>query len=62
MAEAALQPMTVADFLDFDDGTDTRCELVGGQPVAMNPAEVAHVDITTRLVQSRLSRLRPVTA
>jgi Uma2 family endonuclease len=34
---AAERPMTVAEFLDFDDGTDTRYELVEGRPVAMNP-------------------------
>ena len=50
MAEAALQPMTVAEFLDFDDGTDTRYELIGGAPVAMSPPEGSHVEITTRLV------------
>ena len=50
MAEAALQPMTVAAFLEFDDGSDTRYELVGGVPVAMNPPKGPHVEITTRLV------------
>ena len=60
MAEAALQkPMTVAEFLEFDDGTDTRYELVRGAPLAKNPPKVAHVEITTRLMQALLSRLRP---
>lgn len=34
--------MTVQEFLAYDDGTDTRYELVDGQPVAMSPAKVAH--------------------
>jgi len=57
MAEAARQPMTVAEFLDFDDGTDTRYELVSGQPVAMNPPKGPHVEITTRLVATFARRL-----
>jgi Uma2 family endonuclease len=42
--------MTVAEFLDFDDGTDTRYELVEGRPVAMNPPKGRHVVITSNLV------------
>jgi Uma2 family endonuclease len=34
--------MTVAEFLRWDDGTDTRYELVGGRPVAMAPAKDPH--------------------
>ncbi len=57
MAEPALQPMTVAEFLNYDDGTDTRYELIGGVPVAMNPPKVPHVEITTRLMKALLDRL-----
>jgi Uma2 family endonuclease len=57
MAEPARKPMTVADFLEFDDGTDTRYELVGGAPVALNPPRVAHVEITTRLMRVLLRQL-----
>ena len=37
MADAAEKRMTVAEFLDWDDGTDTRYELIDGRPVAMAP-------------------------
>ena len=35
MAEAAIQPMTLAQFLSWGDGTDTHYELIGGFPMAM---------------------------
>jgi Uma2 family endonuclease len=34
--------MTVAEFLRWDDGTDTRHELVHGEVVAMNPPADPH--------------------
>jgi Uma2 family endonuclease len=34
--------MGLAEFLEWDDGTDIRYELVGGQPVAIAPATEAH--------------------
>ena len=34
--------MTVPEFLRWDDGTDTRYELVGGRPRAMAPAKDPH--------------------
>jgi Uma2 family endonuclease len=37
MAELAIKPMTLEEFLRWDDGTETRYELVGGIPVAMAP-------------------------
>jgi Uma2 family endonuclease len=46
--------MTVAEFLDWDDGTDTRYELVRGQPVAMAPPTGRHV-VLTRNVHDALS-------
>ena len=45
--------MTVAEFLDFDDGTDTRYELVEGRPVAVNPPKVRHVALATNLTCAR---------
>jgi Uma2 family endonuclease len=43
MAEAARKPgMTVAEFLAWDDGSDTRYELIDGTPVAMAPAASFH--------------------
>ncbi|MDX2229332.1 MAG: Uma2 family endonuclease [Leptolyngbyaceae cyanobacterium bins.349] len=33
----ALKPMTLEDYLNYDDGTDTRYELVNGELIAMPP-------------------------
>lgn len=40
MPDAALRLMTVAEFLDWDDGTDTVYELVRGQPVPLHHERV----------------------
>ena len=42
MAEPAIKRMTLDEFLAWEDGTDTRYELVGGFPVAMAPPAQAH--------------------
>jgi Uma2 family endonuclease len=42
MADVAEKRMTVAEFLTWDDGTDTRYELVRGKLVAMAPAHSRH--------------------
>ncbi|SMF72358.1 Endonuclease, Uma2 family (restriction endonuclease fold) [Azospirillum oryzae] len=45
--------MTVAEFLDWNgDGTDTRYELVNGEPRAMAPASITH-----GILQSTVARL-----
>jgi len=44
-SEPLERPMTVAEFLAYDDGTDTRYELVNGALVAMNPPATRHVQI-----------------
>ena len=49
MAEAAISGMTVDDFLLWEDGTDTRYELVGGFAVAMAPPSPAHGRLAARL-------------
>ena len=41
MSEAAFKRMTVAEFVRWEDGTDTRYELLAGSPVAMAPPTVA---------------------
>jgi Uma2 family endonuclease len=41
--------MSVAEFLEWDDGTDTRYELLGGKIVAMAPATPAHSVIVSNL-------------
>ena len=42
MAEQAHTRMTVEEFLDWDDGTDTRHMLVDGAIVAMAPPSSFH--------------------
>ena len=49
MSEAAVKPMTLAEFLRWEDGTDTRYELLGGCPVAMAPPAIAHGILALRL-------------
>src|SRR5688500_672924 len=59
MATAAPRRMTVAEFLEWDDGTDTRYELVAGRPVAMpRPAE-AHGTTAGTLTFRIGNRLTP---
>ena len=58
MADAAQRLMTLAEFLEWDDGTDTRYELVYGQPVAMAPPLEAHGAIAANLVGAIQRRLR----
>jgi Uma2 family endonuclease len=42
MTDAASKPMTVAEFLTWNDGTDTRYGLVCGRVVAMAPVSPDH--------------------
>jgi Uma2 family endonuclease len=49
MSEAAVKRMTVAEFLRWEDGTDTRYELLAGFPVAVAPPAVAHGILALRL-------------
>lgn len=52
MAEPARAlPMLVADFVQWDDGTDTRYELAFGAPVAMAPPSGRHVVIQRNVVR-----------
>jgi Uma2 family endonuclease len=41
--------MSLAEFLEWDDGTDTRYELIDGRPVAMAPPIEAHGTIVANL-------------
>lgn len=65
MADAAIRAMTLEEFLRWDDGTDTRYELIAGFPVAMAPPMEAHgtlaAFITARL-ENRLASRRPCRA
>ena len=49
MSELAVKRMTLAEFLRWEDGTDTRYELLAGSPVAMAPPAVAHGILALRL-------------
>jgi Uma2 family endonuclease len=42
MAEPAIRLMTLDEFLHWEDGTDTRYELINGAPSAMAPPARAH--------------------
>ncbi len=65
MAELAIKPMTLEAFLRWEDGTDTRYELVGGFPIAMAPPARAHGMLCARLagiIDSALRSRRPCAA
>src|SRR5215472_15076607 len=49
MSEAAIRRMTLAEFLRWEDGTDTRYELISGVPVAMTPPARPHGVLRIRL-------------
>jgi Uma2 family endonuclease len=59
MTEIAEKRMTVAEFLTWDDGTDTRYELIDGRLVAMAPVAPGHSVIVINLGHELKSRLRP---
>jgi Uma2 family endonuclease len=51
--------LSLAEFLDWDDGTDTRYELIDGQVVAMAPPSPRHSVLTGRLARLIGAGLRP---
>ena len=58
MADIAEKRMTVAEFLTWDDGTDTRYELIDGRPVAMAPLAPSHSIIVVNLSHELKARLK----
>jgi Uma2 family endonuclease len=42
MTSRAAKLMTLVEFLEWDDGTDRRYELLDGLPIMMAPASEAH--------------------
>lgn len=65
MSERAIRPMNVTEFLRWEDGTDTRYELVEGFPLAMAPPAEAHRMLATRLasrIDGALAARRPCNA
>ena len=65
MAGPAVKRMSLDEFLRWDEGTDTRYELIGGFPVAMAPPAEAHSMLAVYLVSkidAMLSARRPCRA
>jgi Uma2 family endonuclease len=58
MTGVAEKRMTVAAFLSWNDGTDTRYELIDGRPVAMAPAAPSHSVIVANLTHELKSGLQ----
>lgn len=59
MASRAPKRMTLAEFLQWDDGTGRRYQLVDGIPVMMAPSLEAHGELALALGAEIRSRLRP---
>ena len=59
MANPARKLMTVAEFAAYDDGTERRYELIGGELVLMAPPLRRHRVLSARLAQLLNNRLRP---
>jgi Uma2 family endonuclease len=58
MAEPATKRMTVDEFLRWEDGTDTRYQLLDGAPVAMAPPAPRHGMLAAALAAEFRSALR----
>jgi Uma2 family endonuclease len=59
MASLAPNRMTLAEFLEWDDGTDRRYELLDGVPVMMAPSLEAHGELVAKLTIEIGNRLQP---
>ncbi|HYZ41558.1 MAG TPA: Uma2 family endonuclease [Stellaceae bacterium] len=59
MADPAIKRMSLDEFLWWEDGTDTRYELIDGFPVAMAPPARAHGILCARLGGALDAALRP---
>jgi Uma2 family endonuclease len=59
MSEPAIKQMTLAEFLCWEDGSDTRYELLWGLPTAMAPPARAHGILCARLGGMLDTALRP---
>jgi Uma2 family endonuclease len=51
--------MTLAEFLEWDDGTDRRYELLDGMPVMMAPTLEVHGELAVALGAEIRARLKP---
>jgi Uma2 family endonuclease len=59
MASPAPRRMSLAEFLEWDDGTDARYELIDGEVVAMAPPMHAHAIIVANLARGIGAALQP---
>jgi Uma2 family endonuclease len=59
MVSPAPKRMTLAEFLEWDDGTDRRYELLDGMLVMMAPSLEAHGELALALGAEIRARLRP---
>lgn len=59
MADPAEKRMSLAAFLEWDDGTDTRYELIDGRIVAMAPPTLAHGTVVANIARHIGNRLKP---
>jgi Uma2 family endonuclease len=65
MSEPAIRRMSLGEFLCWEDGTDTRYELIDGFPIAMAPPARAHGVLCVRLgaaIDAGLRSRRPCMA
>ena len=65
MSDLAVKRMTLAEFLRWEDGTDTRYQLLAGFPVAMAPPAVANGVLAARLcarIEAAVQSRRPCMA
>jgi Uma2 family endonuclease len=58
MASPAPKRLTLAEFLEWDDGTDRRYELLDGIPVMMAPSLEAHGELALALGAEIRTRLK----
>jgi len=59
MAKAQPRGMSLAEFLEWDDGTDRRYELIEGEPVTMAPPLFGHAIVQRNLVSRLDAALKP---
>jgi Uma2 family endonuclease len=52
MANTAIKLMSVEEFLVWEDGTDSRHQLIDGRPVAMAPSARRHAAVSARLARA----------
>jgi Uma2 family endonuclease len=59
MAKPAARRMSLAEVLEWDDGSDLRYELIDGEPVAMAPPLFGHAIVAANLGGAIGNQLKP---